>query len=56
MNYTTLQAAMKWADVPPEIEAMSVYRAFEQVQDGRHKRGVRYPVALILDTIPSVVY
>jgi hypothetical protein len=27
---------------------MSVYRAFEQVQDGRHKRGVRYPVALIL--------
>lgn len=24
-----------------KIDAQSVYRAFEQVQDGRHKRGVR---------------
>ena len=30
---------------------MSVYRAFEQVVDGRHKRGVRYSVALILTLI-----
>src|SRR5437763_17175106 len=37
--------------VPLEIEVMSVYRALEQVQDGRHKRGVRYSVALILTLI-----
>jgi hypothetical protein len=31
-----------------EIDVLSVYRTFEQVEDGRHKRGVRYSVALIL--------
>jgi hypothetical protein len=30
---------------------MSVYRAFEQAQDGRHKRGVRYSVAQILTLV-----
>jgi hypothetical protein len=30
---------------------MSVYRGFEQIQDGRHKRGVRYSVPLILTLI-----
>lgn len=34
-----------------EIEAWSVYRAFEQVQDGRGKRGVRYSMALLLTLI-----
>jgi predicted transposase YbfD/YdcC len=51
MNYTTLQEAMKQAGLSQEIDALSVYRAFEQVQDGRHKRGVRYSVALILTLI-----
>jgi hypothetical protein len=32
----------------PEVDALSVYRALEQIQDGRHKRGVRCSVALIL--------
>jgi hypothetical protein len=32
----------------PEVDALSAYRALEQIQDGRHKRGVRYSVALIL--------
>jgi len=36
---------------PVEIDALSVYRAMEQIQDGRHKRGVRYSVALILTLI-----
>jgi predicted transposase YbfD/YdcC len=31
-----------------EIDALSVYGAFEQVRDGRHKRGVRYQVEEIL--------
>jgi predicted transposase YbfD/YdcC len=49
MNYTTLRETMEQADVC--VDAHSVYRAFEQVKDGRHKRGVRYSVALILTLI-----
>jgi predicted transposase YbfD/YdcC len=39
--------------VPGEqpIEALSVYRACEPIQDGRHKPGVRYSVPLILTLI-----
>lgn len=48
MNYTTFEEVMEQAGVPVEVDALSVYRAFEQVPDGRHKRGVRYSVALIL--------
>src|SRR5947209_15205847 len=33
------------------IDALSVYRAFEHIQDGRRKRGVRYSVPLILTLI-----
>jgi predicted transposase YbfD/YdcC len=51
MNYTTWQEAVEQAELPVEVETLSVYRAFEQVQDGRHKRGVRYSVALILTLI-----
>ena len=49
MNYTTLQEAVEQAELPVEVETWSVYRAFEQVQDGRHKRGVRYSVRIDLD-------
>ena len=41
MNYSTLAEALDHVERPQEIEAWSVYRAFEQVQDGRAKRGVR---------------
>src|SRR6266699_5463665 len=51
MNYTTFEETLKQAGLPVEGDALSVYRAFEQVQDGRHKRGVRYSVALILTLI-----
>ncbi len=51
MNYSTLNEAMEAVELPQEIEAMSVYRAFDQVPDGRHKRGVRYRVAAILTLI-----
>ena len=51
MNYTTLEAAMEQAGLPAEVNALSVYQAFEQVQDGRHRRGVRYNSALILTLI-----
>ena len=51
MNYTISQEASKQVDLPIEVDTWSVYRAFEQVLDGRHKRGVRYSVALILTLI-----
>lgn len=48
MNYITLEEAMQQVGWDQEINALSVYRAFEQIDNGRHKRGVRYSVALIL--------
>jgi hypothetical protein len=51
MNYSTFQDTLEHVQLPLEIDAMSVYRALEHVQDGRHKRGVRYSMALILTLI-----
>ena len=34
-----------------EEEALSLYQSFEQVTDYRHKRGVRYPLALVLSLV-----
>jgi predicted transposase YbfD/YdcC len=51
MNYTTSLESITQGELPMEVDAHSVYRAFEQVADGRHKRGVRYSVALILTLI-----
>ena len=51
MDYSTFQQTMEQVKLPEEMEALSVYRALQQVSDGRHKRGVRYSVALILTLI-----
>ncbi len=51
MNYSTFEETLEQVKLPVEIDALSVYRALEQVQDGRHKRGVRYSIALILTLI-----
>jgi predicted transposase YbfD/YdcC len=51
MDYSTLEEAMEQAGLTGEIDVLSIYRACEQVEDGRKKRGVRYPVALILTLI-----
>jgi hypothetical protein len=51
MNYTTMEAALEQAGLAMEVDALSVYRAFEQIQDGRHKQGIRYSSALILTLI-----
>jgi len=37
------------------IDVASLYQAFEQVKDGRGKKGKRYPLALILTLIPASV-
>jgi hypothetical protein len=42
MDYNTFQQTMEQIKLPDGGEALSVYRALEQVSDGRHKRGVRY--------------
>jgi hypothetical protein len=51
MNYNMFENTLERVHLPLDIDAMSVYRALEQVEDGRHKRGVRYSVALILTLI-----
>lgn len=51
MNYNMFQEVMEPVRDEPQIDALSVYRAFEQIQDGRKKRGVRYSVPLILTLI-----
>src|SRR5438067_11499947 len=48
MNYSTFEERLEQVKMPGEIDAMSVSRALAHVEDGRHKRGVRYSVALIL--------
>src|SRR5579859_6539062 len=51
MDYNTFEQTMEQIRVPDEMEALSVYRTLKQVADGRHKRGVRYSVALVLTLI-----
>jgi hypothetical protein len=51
MHSNTLSEPLAQAEWAKEIDALSVYHAFEQVTDGRHKRGVRYSVALVLTLI-----
>ena len=41
MNYSMIDEAMEQVKLPVEIDALSVYRAMEHIQDGRHKRAVR---------------
>ncbi len=51
MDYSTLAARIEQSHVSGETEALTLYEAFEQVKDGRKKRGVRYRLALILTLI-----
>lgn len=51
MDYNTFQQTMEPITLPQGMEAISVYQTLEQVCDGRHKRGVRYSVALVLTLI-----
>jgi predicted transposase YbfD/YdcC len=54
MNYTMLSTALETAQeevFAGELDAQSLYRTLETVQDRRAKRGVRYSVALVLTLI-----
>jgi predicted transposase YbfD/YdcC len=51
MDYITHAPEMDLPASLNEVDAYSVYAAFEKITDGRCKRGIRYPVALILTLI-----
>lgn len=48
MDYTTLISGIALPPQARAIDAQSLYAAFEQVPDGRKKRGRRYSLALLL--------
>ena len=51
MDYNTGSDPLKLTLDLAVVDEFSLYHAFEQVQDKRHKRGVRYSVALVLTLI-----
>jgi predicted transposase YbfD/YdcC len=51
MNATTPCDQCQIREDPEEVDALSLYRALEQVSDHRQKRGVRYPLAVILSLV-----
>lgn len=51
MHYNTLSAALAAVEPEQEIDALSLYRVFEQITDERHPRGKRYSLALVLSLV-----
>lgn len=51
MNESTFEETVEQVKLPEGIDELSIYHAVERVEDGGHKRGVRYSVALILTLI-----
>jgi len=51
LDYNTIAARIEQSHVSGETDALTLYEVFEQVKDGRKKRGVRYRLALILTLI-----
>lgn len=51
MNLTIFDQAAQLDQEPLAIDAASLYQAFEQVKDGRGKKGRRYPLALLFTLI-----
>ena len=51
MDCITLGKHLQGLEPIEEEEVLSLYRAFEQLSDHRHKRGVRYPLAIILSLV-----
>jgi DDE_Tnp_1-associated len=51
MDLTTFDQVEQVGQELLAIEAVSLYQAFEKVKDGRGKKGVRFPLALILTLV-----
>src|SRR6266581_3441004 len=48
VDLSTFDQGKQLSQEPLEINPESLYQAFEKVRDGRGKKGVRYPLALLL--------
>jgi len=51
MHYNTLSAALMPGEYWQERDVLSLYHVFEQITDGRHPRGKRYSLALVLSLL-----
>src|SRR6266516_1768767 len=51
MDYSTIAETLAQVRPSSQADALTLYKALEQVRDGRKKRGVRYRLALILTLI-----
>lgn len=51
MHYNTLNAALAAVECTEEIDPLSLYHVFEQLTEGRHPRGKRYSLALVLSLL-----
>ena len=51
MDSITLGNHLQGLEPIEEVQVLSLYRAFEQMSDHRQKRGVRYPLAIILSLL-----
>jgi hypothetical protein len=51
MHYNTLNAALAAVECAEEIDPLSLYHVFEQLTEGRHPRGKRYSLALVLSLL-----
>lgn len=51
MDFTMLGEGAQLLQGSLIIEEASLYKAFEQVKDGRKEKGKRYPLALILSLL-----
>ncbi|HYU71381.1 MAG TPA: transposase family protein [Ktedonobacteraceae bacterium] len=51
MYLTTFDHVEQVGQEPLAVDAASLYWAFEQVKDGREKKGKRYPLAFLLTVI-----
>jgi predicted transposase YbfD/YdcC len=51
MDYSTLMNGVPSLPPPVTIDPHSLHAAFAQITDGRHKRGLRYPLAVLLSLI-----
>ena len=51
MDLSTFDGAEQIGQEPLTIDAESLYQAFEKVEDGRGKKGRRYPLAFLLTLI-----
>lgn len=51
MDYNTLMNCVPSLPASSTIDPHALYATFEQIRDGRYKRGVRYPLAVLLSLI-----